>query len=177
MPQLRLLQGTGRTSRAIKIAKLTNTPMDIDTYRNVTRLGALCLTNCACKRECVNMFGQLDTSTTDACKKNCDRVKAKKTNFDPSQDSYWTQIREQLINQAVIDVTPGEVSEKEETGIEKMFNDLLNLVTGGGQPPPTGLPPPPAPQIMGMPPLVAGIAGIAIVGGIIFITRKPRKKR
>jgi len=181
MPKLRLLQGTGRTSRAIKIAQLTNTSMDYDTYRKVAVLGALCFTNCACKRECTNMFAALDTSTMDACKKNCDQVKAKKIGFDPSKDVYWIAVREQLVKQGIADVTTGETYEPEKSGIENMFNDLLDLVTGGRvstAADPTGIPiPPPAPKIMGMTPLVAGIAGLTIVGGIIYVTRKKPKRK
>ncbi len=183
MPKLRLLQGSARISRSVKIAKLTNSPMSMQEYNAKTgKLGILCLTNCDCKNDCSGMFAGLDTSTEKLCRTWCDKVKAKKTGQTPSKDGYWQQKQQALISadiSATADEPAPDVFEPEKSGLENILENLFSGIFGSGDdttytPPPT---PPPTPKIFGIPQNVALIGGALIIGGVIWQTTKKKKKK
>lgn len=182
MPKLRLLQGTARTSFAVKVAKLTNSYMPMkEQMGKPNTLGVLCLSNCDCKNDCTGMFGAIDTSTEKECRNWCDKAKAKKNSLYPSKDSYWQQKQRVLIDADIAatgDEPAPQVDEPSTSGIENIINNLLDSVFGGGDPTYTPPPTAPSPKIMGMPQNVVLIGGAVIIGGIIYMqTRKKKKKK
>ncbi len=173
MTKLRLLQGTERTSRAAKVAKLSG-----------NKLGILCITNCDCKRECSDMFAGLNKDEEKKCRDWCDRVKARKNDMWPSKDEYWGTMEQTLVNQALSDHTDTTGYQQQPPNGNGNGFDVAGLIEGifgtifGKKPDPYTPPPPqPKPMIMGIPQnTFLLIGGVVVATGIYFATR-PKKKR
>lgn len=182
MTKLRLLQGAGRISRAVKVAKLSGNNMQMDKYMDYSgnKLGILCLKNCACKNDCSGMFAALDTSTEKLCRQWCDDVKAKRNSLTASKDPYWQQKYNALIATDVAgtaDEPAPEVTTTESSGIEDIIKDLIGSIFGPSEPTtPTYTGPPPTPTIMGIPQNTALIIGAVVVGGIAYFATRPKRK-
>jgi len=172
MPHLRLLQGSARTSRRVKVAYLTTPEFALQ--------GTICLTNCACKNNCAALFGGLDEATMKECKKWCDQVKAKKNNLMPNTEAQWISRYQSLVTAGITGPPPPLPTEPppgyENTGFGDILNDLFGGLFGGGGGPSYAPPPPPAPKsagiIPGVPNAVTIIGGLAVVGGIAYAVTK-----
>lgn len=183
MTKLRLLQGTARTSRAVKVANYMR-----NGYINNNKLGIFCLSNCACKNECSEMFGTIDTISEHSCRKWCDEVKAKRNDLYPSRDAEWSGLYAQMTSTSAAGAGAGAAGgagaavgagagDPGPTGdVGDIISDLFEGIFG----PPSGTTttgagaPQPQPQIFGIPQNTALIIGAGLV--IYFVTRKPRKR-